>query len=195
MCNEFRFERALDDLLAELAHMQLPLTWDGGAPNLEPRPSIRPTEPAYILSGQDGAARLSQLRWGFPGPRGPVINFRSEGRTFPKGRCLVPADGFFEFTGQKAPKSKWLFEPTSGPFLAIAGLVRDDRFTLLTCAPGPDMAPYHDRQVAIVPPEHWAAWLDLSQPQPPIAPLPAGGLKVTQVRKGADTAPATPLGL
>src|SRR5690349_18894207 len=33
MCNEFRFERALDDLLAELAQLQLPLTWEGGAPN------------------------------------------------------------------------------------------------------------------------------------------------------------------
>ncbi|HET6969893.1 MAG TPA: SOS response-associated peptidase [Phenylobacterium sp.] len=194
MCNEFRFERSLDDLIAELSQMQLPLTWEGGAPNVEPRASIRPTDPAYILTGNDDGAHLSQLRWGFPGPRGPVINFRSEGRAFAQGRCLVPADGFFEFTGQKAPKSKWLFEPASGPFLALAGFVRDDRFTLLTCPPGPDMAPYHDRQVAILPPEHWAAWLDVSRPQPPITPLPAGKLKVTQVRKGAD-APTTPLGL
>jgi putative SOS response-associated peptidase YedK len=111
-----------------------------------------------------------------------VINFRSDGRAFPKGRCLVPADGFFEFTGAKAPKSKWLFEPTQGSFLAIAGFVRDDRFTLLTCAPGPDIAPYHDRQIVILPRQHWAAWLDLGQPQPPIAPAPAGTLKVTQVR-------------
>lgn len=194
MCNEFRFETSLSDLIEAFSQLEIPLSWEGGAPNLEPRASIRPTDPAYILTGQDGGARLSQLRWGFPGPRGPVINFRSEGRAFSQGRCLVPADGFFEFTGQKAPKSKWLFGPASGPFLALAGFVRDERFTLLTCPPGPDMAPYHDRQVAILPPEHWAAWLDVSRPQPPIAPLPAGSLKVTQVRKGSE-APATPLGL
>jgi putative SOS response-associated peptidase YedK len=184
MCNEFRFERSLDDLLEEFSQLKLPLSWSGGAPNLEPRPSIRPTDPAFILTGEAGGARLAELRWGFPNPGkgGPVINFRSEGRRFPSGRCLVPADGFFEFTGQKAPKSKWLFEPAEGRFLAIAGLVRDERFTLLTCAPGPDIAPYHDRQIAILPPQHWAAWLDVGQDQPPIAPLPAGSLKVTQVR-------------
>jgi putative SOS response-associated peptidase YedK len=182
MCNEFRFERALDDLLEEFSQLKLPITWDGGAPNLEPRPSIRPTDPAFILTGKNGSAHLSQLRWGFPGQRGPVINFRSDGRSFPKGRCIVPIDGFYEFTGAKAPKSKWLFTPADGPFLAVAGFVRDDRFTLLTCPPGPDIAPYHDRQIAILPREHWAAWLDETQRQPEIRPLAAGELKVTQVR-------------
>ena len=50
---------------------------------------------------------LVQLRWGFPParPKGaPVVNFRSEGRRFPKGRCLIPASHFFEFTGAKPPK-------------------------------------------------------------------------------------------
>lgn len=182
MCNEYSFQRSLDELLSEFAQLELPLTWEGGAPNLEPRPSIRPTDPSYILTGHEGGVRIGQMRWGFPGPKGPIINFRSEGRSFPRGRCLVPADGFFEFTGAKAPKSKWLFEPTDGPFLAIAGFIRDDRFTLLTCEPGPDIAPYHNRQIAILPREHWDAWLDVAQPQPPIAPLPAGGLKVTQIR-------------
>ena len=182
MCNEFRFEDSLADILEAFRELEMPLSWAGGAPNVEPRPSIRPTDPAYILTGRDGGAELSQMRWGFPGPRGPVINFRSEGRTFGRGRCLVPASGFFEFTGAKAPKSKWLFEAAAGGFLAIAGLIRDDRFTLLTCPPGPDIAPYHDRQIVILPKEHWAAWLDTGKKQPPIAPLPAGSLKVTQVR-------------
>ncbi|HEX7944359.1 MAG TPA: SOS response-associated peptidase family protein [Phenylobacterium sp.] len=182
MCNEYSQKTSLDELLREFAQVDLPLGWDGGAPNLEPRPSVRPTDPSYIITGQDGGAHLSQLRWGFPGPRGPVINFRSEGRSFGRGRCLVPADGFFEFTGAKAPKSKWLFEPTEGAFMAIAAFIRDDRFTLLTCPPGPDIAPYHDRQIVILPRSDWAAWLDTSKPAPAFGPLPAGGLKVTQVR-------------
>lgn len=182
MCNEYAQERSLDELLKEFGQLELPLTWDGGAPNMEPRPSIRPTDPSFIITGRAGAAHLSQMRWGFPGPRGPIINFRSDGRGFPKGRCLVPMDAFFEFTGPKAPKSKWRFTPAQAPFLGVAGLVREDRFSLLTCPPGPDIAPYHDRQIVILPREHWAAWLDVSQPQPPIGPAPAGTLAVVQIR-------------
>jgi putative SOS response-associated peptidase YedK len=146
MCNEFRFRRSLDDLLLEFSQIRLPLTWEGGAPNLEPRDSIRPTDPAVVISGAVGGAKLSQLRWGFPNQKGgPIINFRSENRRFGAGRCIVPADGFYEFTGAKSPKSKWLFEASDGGLLGIAGLIRDDRFTLLTTAPGPDIQPYHDR--------------------------------------------------
>lgn len=182
MCNEFAQERSLDELLKEFGQLELPLTWDGGAPNMEPRASIRPTDPAYIVTGRDGGALLSRMRWGFPGPRGPVINFRSDDRSFPRGRCLVPIDAFFEFTGPKAPKSKWRFTPADGPFLGVAGLIRDDRVSLLTCPPGPDIAPYHDRQIVILPAEHWAAWLNIGRPQPPIAPAPAGTLSVVQIR-------------
>ena len=182
MCNEFAQERSLDELLRQFAQLELPLTFEGGAPNIEPRASVRPTDPAYIVTGHEGTARLAQMRWGFPGPRGPVINFRSDGRSFPKGRCLVPIDAFFEFTGPKAPKSKWRFTASDDAVLGVAGLIRDDRFTLLTCPPGPDIAPYHDRQIVILPHAQWAAWLDVSQPQPPIAPAPTCTLKVVQIR-------------
>ncbi|WP_309604328.1 SOS response-associated peptidase family protein [Phenylobacterium sp.] len=192
MCNEFRFQQSLDRLVDEFSQLGLPLTWTGGAPNLEPRDSIRPTDPAAILVGADaadgGGVELKQLRWGFPRPAGgPVINFRSDGRRFPTGRCLVPADGFYEFTGQNAAprtqrKSKWLFTATDSDLFCIAGLVREDRFTLLTMEPGPDIAPYHDRQIVILPRPLWAAWLGAAPDAPPIPPLPAGSLKVTQVR-------------
>jgi putative SOS response-associated peptidase YedK len=182
MCNEYAQERSLDELLKEFAQLDLPLGWVGGAPNMEPRASIRPTDPSFIVTGRDGGAHLQEMRWGFPGQRGPVINFRSDGRSFPKGRCLVPIDAFFEFTGPKAPKSKWRFTPADQRFLGVAGLIRDDRFTLLTCPPGPDIAPYHDRQIVILPREHWTQWLDVSRPAPTIAPAPAGTLAVVQVR-------------
>ena len=53
---------------------------------------------------------------------------------------------------------------------------------MLTTEPGPDVAPYHDRQIVILPRTEWAAWLGPAEAQPPIGPLPAGALKVTQVR-------------
>ena len=187
MCNEFRFTQSLDRLVDEFSQLGLPLSWTGGAPNLEPRNSIRPTDPAAILVGAGEGVALKQLRWGFPrAAGGPVINFRSDGRRFPTGRCLVPADGFYEFTGAKAPpkrqKSKWLFTAADSDLFCIAGLVRDDRFTLLTMEPGPDIAPYHDRQIVILPRPLWAAWLSAAPDAPPIPSLPAGSLAVTQIR-------------
>ena len=127
MCNEYAQERSLDELLKEFAQLDLPLAWDGGAPNMEPRASIRPTDPSFIVTGRDGGGHLRELRWGFPGQRGPVINFRSDDRSVPKGRCLVPIDAFFEFTGAKAPKSKWRFTPADQPFLGkfVAHVIYD----------------------------------------------------------------------
>ncbi len=181
MCNEFRFQQTLDRLTQAFSQLQLPIHWEGGAPNLEPRASIRPTDSTPIIVGSGEGAELKQLRWGFPRPKGgPIINFRSESRRFPSGRCLVPADGFYEFTGDKAPKSKWLFTAADTDFFCIGGLVRDDRFTLLTTSPGPDIAPYHDRQIVILPPSRWAAWLNGVQPE--IAPAPAGTLSVLRIR-------------
>lgn len=192
MCNEYRFKQTLDRLAQEFSALKLPLHWAGGAPNLEPRDSIRPTDPAPIVLGAPDGAELKQLQWGFVQPgRPPVINFRSEGRRFPTGRCLIPADGFYEFTGSKYPKTKWLFTPADGSELfAIAGLVRDERFTMLTCDPGPDIAPYHSRQIVILARDQWGAWLGRDEPQPKLGPLPAGSLKVEQVRAGPEASRA-----
>lgn len=182
MCNEYRFKQSLDALADTFGALKLPLHWAGGAPNLEPRDSIRPTDSAPILVASSDGAELRQLRWGFARPKGgPVINFRSDDRRFPTGRCLIPADGFYEFTGDKAPKSKWLFTASDDGLFCIAGLVRDDRFTMLTMEPGPDVAPYHNRQIVILPRSEWANWLG-SSPDAAIPPLPAGSLKVVQVR-------------
>ena len=87
MCNEYRFKQSLDRLTETFGALHLPLHWTGGAPNLEPRDSIRPTDPAPILIGAPQGAELKQLRWGFAQPKGgPLINFRSDGRRFPTGR-------------------------------------------------------------------------------------------------------------
>jgi len=183
MCNEYSFRQSLDRLALEFSQLKLPLHWTGGAPSLEPRDSIRPTDPAPVILGSGGGAELRRLRWGFPRPQGgPLINFRSDGRRFPHGRCLVPADGFYEFTGDKAPKAKWRFTATDSELFCIAGLVREDRFTLLTTAPGPDIAPYHSRQIVILPRDKWAAWLGPPEAQPPMEPLAAGSLAVERIR-------------
>src|SRR6202035_4837293 len=115
--------------------------------------------------------------------RGPIINFRSEGRRFPKGRCLIPASHFFEFAGAKPPKSKWKFTKTGEDWFCFAGLWRPmpdgagDAFTLLTTGPGPDVAPIHDRQMVVLNRSEWLAWLELTRPESELLrPPPAGSL-------------------
>lgn len=102
------------------------------------------------------------MTWGFPSAnrgRAPVFNFKSEGCRFGESRrCLIPASAFFEFTGSKAPKSKWRFAWQNSPVLAVAGLWRPggagaaESFTMLTTVPGPDIEPYHDRQIVVFAP-------------------------------------------
>ena len=58
---------------------------------------------------------------------------------------------------------------------------------MLTTAPGEDVAPYHDRQVVVLRPEDWAAWIYLTKPERELLrPSPGGTLDVTLARAGSD---------
>lgn len=58
---------------------------------------------------------------------------------------------------------------------------------MLTTEPGPDVAPIHNRQVVVLRPENWTAWLALSKPESELLrPLPKGSLSVETVRQEAD---------
>jgi putative SOS response-associated peptidase YedK len=58
---------------------------------------------------------------------------------------------------------------------------------MLTTEPGPDVAPIHNRQIVVLRPEHWAAWLYLTKPEAELLrPLPEGSLLVETVRKASD---------
>lgn len=100
MCNDYGNRIPYDAYAEAFSHTRLSLIVPDPVPNLEPRDDIWPTEIAPVLRLAADGIELAQLRWGFaPGrPKaGPVINFRSEGRSFANGRCLVPASHFFEF--------------------------------------------------------------------------------------------------
>jgi putative SOS response-associated peptidase YedK len=126
-------------------------------------------------------------------PGGAPVNFRSEGRHFSSSnRCIIPASAFFEFTGKKYPKAKHRFGLRGSPITAIAGLWKEGHgnhppsFTTLTTAPGPDVIPYHNRQVVVLRPEDWPAWLHLTKTEAELLrPLAQGSLDVATVRKGS----------
>jgi putative SOS response-associated peptidase YedK len=191
MCNDFGNRIPYDDYLRAFSQIRAPIKFPTAAPNLEPRDDIWPTDPATVIRRRDDGVELVQLRWGFPPgrPKGaPIINFRSEGRRFPVGRCLVPASHFYEFTGAKSPKVKWQFTKAGEEWFCFAGLWRPmpdgsgEALTILTTQPGPD-APIHNRQVLVLDRADWLPWLDLTCPEAELLrPLPGGSLTVDQVR-------------
>ena len=195
MCNDYRLHVDVASIVDDFAELKIKIRFSDGRPNIEARDDLKITDPAPIVRTVDGmrdAGDLVQRRWSWPGPnKRPVYNFRSEGREFNSNRCLIVADGFYEFTDPKDPKKKrkdkWLFTRTDQPIFCIAGLWRStsevgEAFTMLTMVPGPDIAPYHDRQIVILGRDAWADWLDPSVPaRSMIRPLPAGSLRVEQV--------------
>jgi len=194
MCNLYTQSKSVDEVARLFRDLQIPLTFPEGAPNLQAK-DICITDPAPIVRAAPAGESRYELvvrRWSWPGPSGkPVYNFRSEGREFSSGRCLVVADGFYEFTTPADPKQKrkdrWLFTSKGEPMVGIAGLVREvpglgEAFTMLTTEPGPDVAPYHGRQVAVLPVAAWPGWLDYSLPaRELLQPLPGGSLEVRKV--------------
>lgn len=195
MCNDYRLMIELASVIEEFEHLKIKIRFPEGRPNIEAREDIRITDTAPIVrsvEGERGVGELVQRRWSWPGPsKKPVYNFRSEGREFTSHRALILSDGFFEFTDPvekgKKRKDKWLFQKVGEPIFAIAGIWRateevGEAFTMLTMAPGPDIAPYHDRQIVILERDAWTDWLDPSvSAKSLIKPLPAGSLSVEQV--------------
>lgn len=195
MCNDYRLKVDISSIIEEFAELKIKIRFSEGRPNIEARDDIKITDVAPIVRTVDGArgeGDLVQRRWSWPGQnKRPVYNFRSEGRDFTSNRCIIIADGFYEFTDPteqgKKRKDKWLFTKAGESIFAIAGIWRDTKdlgeaFTMLTMEPGPDIAPYHDRQIVILERGVWADWLDPSVPaQSLIKALPVGALAVRQV--------------
>lgn len=199
MCNDYKSRVLLGTIGQDFSDLRIPLLFPEGIPNLEPRDDIRITDRGPILrwraaeTPSQSGAELVQRRWSWPGAGGkPVYNFRSDGREFGSGRCLIVTDGFYEFTTPAEPrkdkrKDKWLFTVAGEAWFCIAGLWHNtpevgEAFTMLTTPPGPDVAPYHNRQVAVLPRASWREWLDGSaKASALLGPCPAGMLQVEKV--------------
>ncbi len=195
MCNDYRLEVPIASIIEDFDDLEIKIDLPEGTPNVAAREDIKISDIAPIIKGFEGTRDVGELvnrRWSWPAPnRKPVYNFRSEGRTFTSQRCLIPADGFFEFgppiePGQKR-KTKYLFTLKDHDWFCIAGIWRShpevgEAFTMLTMEPGEDVAPYHARQIIPLTRDQWVDWLDPSVPaEDVLRVLPKGSLPVTQV--------------
>lgn len=200
MCGRITF-RTEPKLVAELFDLtSLPL--------FEPRYNVAPTQDvlAVRLTGQEGREAVF-LKWGLipfwskdKSFASKAINARGETlrekpafrEAYKKRRCLIAADGFFEWKKVGKRKEPYLFELAQrGPF-AFAGLWERwsdkseaiESCTIITTTANELVRPLHDRMPVILPRESFSAWLgetpldDLSSL---LSPFPAQEMRVTQV--------------
>jgi len=189
VCNEYERQIAREAYEAEFRHIGP--DWDAlqsNEPAIRVRPT---DTAQILRVDDDGALRVVNARWGFvprtwPGTvkdwlkqlkGNPMTNARSEGiskssafgSSYKHRRCLVPAVAYFEYTGPKGAKVRHRFTIRGEPIFAFPGVwdrvqTADgpvESFALLTSAPGPDAAPFHNRQPVILPKDGWVDWLDV----------------------------------
>jgi putative SOS response-associated peptidase YedK len=196
MCNDYEQHVRYADYQRAIKALELSPPDAESASDLPAADDVKIGDMGSVLRAEGNGVRLTLMRFGWPPPRpkaGPVFNFKSDGRDFTDSRrCVIVLSGFFEFTGSKYPKAKHRFSLADSPVMGIGGLWSEAEdgslsFTMLTTAPGPDIAPYHDRQVCVLHPRDRAAWLFLTRPQDELLrPLPAGTLAVETVRPESD---------
>ncbi len=196
MCNEYLRAKAYGDYANGFAQLKLPLRFPPphAAPNLEPQERVRPTDPAPIFRRYEDGVELAMARWWLVPwwHKGTLRDFklatfnaRSEtlatSRTFrdafARRRCLVPAEGWTEFTGTKGNKTRWHVWPRGEDWFCFAGLwdrcrTTDagtvDSFTIVMRDPAPPLDRFHGRQPVVLRVEDWATWLDPSADARPL---------------------------
>ena len=160
---------------------------------IEANYNVAPTQGIHTVYERDGTRHLDTFHWGLvpfwakdPKIGNRMINARAETlaeknaykRSFAKRRCLIPADGFYEWQkieGQKRKQPMYISRVDGEP-LAFAGLwaawkdenhLDDDgepmvllSCTIVTTEANETMTPVHDRMPVILPPDAWDRWLD-----------------------------------
>lgn len=150
-----------------------------------PRTNIAPTQPVHVARlNERGERRLDLVRWGLipswaKDPREVALLFvaRSETAlekpTYRAGmryrRCLVPANGYYEWTGPKGARQPHLIRPVQPGPVVFAGIwdhwlgadgSEMESMAILTVAAGPDVDDLSERMPAILHPAQFTAWLD-----------------------------------
>jgi putative SOS response-associated peptidase YedK len=154
------------------------------APLYRPRYNIAPTDRHWIVRTKYEQRELVPADWGLVNSRAPdaraaarQINARAETvatarafrHAFERRRCIVPADGFLEWTGDKAARRPlWFHAPYPGELLFLAGIyeswsdpagARTRTFAIITTAANGRVRAVHDRMPVILPAEALDEWL------------------------------------
>lgn len=183
MCGRYTLAITYEELAQELGVEADPVL----AAAYRPRYNIAPTDGSLVLREHDGRMELAPARFGLVNfwakdlsGAARQINARAETvrqkpafrEAFQERRCIVPADGFYEWQAQGRKKTPFWFHPAQGKVLRFAGLYETwkhqatgDRlttFAILTTAANDVVGPVHDRMPVILAPENVQTWLTAS---------------------------------
>ena len=178
MCGRYTLSMTPDQVLAALGA-------EGPAPEQPPRWNVAPTQPVIVaVVTNERVRRLRHMRWGLvpswakdPAIGNRMINARAETLAekpsfrdaYRKRRCLVVADGFYEWRKEGARKQPVWIHPVAGGLLTFAGLWETwrspegevvDTCTIVTCAANSLIGSFHERMPVILPPAARDRWLD-----------------------------------
>jgi len=231
MCGRFVSARKRLELLEEFGVERDSVA---ASPDPEPAPdyNVAPTKRIFAVlerparEDQPQARELRVVRWGLvpswakeASIGGRMINARAETvavkpayrRAFAKRRCILPADGYYEWQpvsdGGKKRKQPYFIYRTDGGALAFAGIyelwrdesVPDDHerawlwtAAIITTQATDDVGQIHDRMPMVITREHWADWLDPANTEPgqlhaAMLPAMAGGLTSHPVSMAVNT--------
>jgi putative SOS response-associated peptidase YedK len=188
MCGRFTLTSTPEELARRFGLAEIPA--------FAPRYNIAPAQSVLVVrSAEDGARRAAALRWGLvpawaatPDPSAGWINARIETLAekpafrdaFRARRCLVPADGFYEWADHGGFRQPYRIALPGGGLFAFAGLWerwRDaqggviESCAIVTREASPALRPLHDRMPVVLPDASFAEWLAPSQRE--VAPLRA----------------------
>jgi putative SOS response-associated peptidase YedK len=176
MCGRYALTTAPEALRALLRYFE--------QPNFPPRYNVAPTQPIPIVRMREGKRQFALVRWGLipPWVKDPrafslLINARGESVTekpafrnaMKRRRCLVPADGFYEWKREGERKRPYFVRLKSGQPMVFAGLWESwmgpngeemETAAIVTTAASRSIAHIHDRMPVIVQPDAFDFWLD-----------------------------------
>lgn len=147
-----------------------------------PRPNVSPTQSVPVVTAGAEGRRLVAMRWGFlphwyksPSDGPLLINARAETLAAKPAfrvaarerRCVIPADAFYEWQGEKGAKTPFVIRRRDSAMLALAGLWQEwagpdgalPTCAIVTCDANATLAPIHHRMPVVLAPEDVALWL------------------------------------
>ncbi len=194
MCGRYTLALPAPELVEAFDVPPLSFEW-------RPRWNVAPGQDCPVVGEDRKGRRMGLMRWGLvPGwmddpPAGGFVNARAETahdkpsfrEAFARRRCLVPADGFYEWAREGGAKVPRWFHPAAGGPLALGGIWEGRTFAVLTTEANADVRPVHPRMPVLVPRSGWDAWLDGGTPREALRRLIAPAADGTLERRVVST--------
>ena len=177
-------------------------------PAYAPRYNIAPASQVLIVRTSEAAVAASQLRWGLvprwakdPSIGAKLNNARAETVSekpsfrdaYRKRRCLIPANGFYEWKPEGGRKQPYYIYPSNGPLFAFAGLWEQwndlQTCAVITTEANQKMSAVHDRMPVILAPEDYSKWLAGAEyGQGLLRPCPIDAIAIRRVGRAVNNA-------